>query len=79
MRAVRHHRRTRTGAGGSCSQPLPHAIVAAKGGAALIIDYGHEQPGFGDTLQAVKRHRRHDALDEPGNADLTAHVDFFAH
>ena len=52
--------------------------VAAEGGAALIIDYGHEQPGFGDTLQAMKRHRRHDALDEPGSADLTAHVDFSA-
>ena len=52
--------------------------IAAEGGAALIIDYGHEQPGFGDTLQAVKQHRRHDALDEPGTADLTAHVDFSA-
>ena len=52
--------------------------IAAEGGAALIIDYGHEQPGFGDTLQAMKRHSRHDALDEPGNADLTAHVDFSA-
>ena len=52
--------------------------VAAEGGAALIIDYGHEQPGFGDTLQAMKRHSRHDALDEPGSADLTAHVDFSA-
>ena len=50
--------------------------VTAEGGAALIIDYGPEQPGFGDTLQAMKRHRRRDALDEPGTADLTAHVDF---
>ena len=52
--------------------------IAVEGGAALIVDYGHEQPGFGDTLQAVKRHSRHDALDDPGNADLTAHVDFSA-
>ena len=52
--------------------------IAAEGGAALIVDYGPERPGFGDTLQAMKRHRRHDALDEPGNADLTAHVDFSA-
>ena len=50
--------------------------ITADGGAALIIDYGHEQPGFGDTLQALKYHRRHDALDDPGTADLTAHVDF---
>ena len=52
--------------------------VSAEGGSALIIDYGPERPGFGDTLQAMKRHRRHDALDEPGSADLTAHVDFSA-
>ena len=52
--------------------------ITADGGAALIIDYGHERPGFGDTLQAAKRHRRYDALDEPGTADLTAHVDFSA-
>ena len=52
--------------------------VTAESGAALVIDYGPERPGFGDTLQAMKRHRRHDALDEPGNADLTAHVDFSA-
>ena len=50
--------------------------ITAESGAALIIDYGHEQPGFGDTLQALKYHRRHDALDDPGTADLTAHVDF---
>ena len=50
--------------------------VATDGGAALIIDYGYEQTGPGDTLQAMRRHRRHDVLDDPGSADLTAHVDF---
>ena len=54
------------------------ARIAAHGGAALIVDYGHTRPGIGDTLQAVKRHRRHDVLDDPGSADLTAHVDFSA-
>ena len=44
--------------------------------AALIIDYGHAEFGFGDTLQAVCRHRFADPLTNPGNADLTAHVDF---
>ena len=44
--------------------------------AALIIDYGHEETGFGDTLQAVRRHRFADALAAPGAADLSAHVDF---
>jgi SAM-dependent MidA family methyltransferase len=47
-------------------------------GAALIIDYGHAQYGLGDTLQAVAGHSFTDPLRAPGNADLTAHVDFEA-
>ena len=47
-------------------------------GAALVIDYGPMESGLGDSLQAVKSHRRHDPLLEPGSADLTAHVDFAA-
>ena len=31
--------------------------LAAQGGAALIVDYGHDRPGTGDTLQAVSRPR----------------------
>ena len=50
--------------------------VLRVGGAALIIDYGHNQSGVGDTLQAVKSHSYVDVLDTPGEADLTAHVDF---
>jgi SAM-dependent MidA family methyltransferase len=52
--------------------------VSREGGAALVIDYGHVESGFGDTLQAVKEHRFADPLAEPGEADLTAHVDFAA-
>ena len=48
------------------------------GGAALIIDYGHKQSSFGETLQAVRRHGYHPTLESPGEADLTAHVDFAA-
>ena len=33
---------------------------------------------LGDTLQAVQNHRPVSALDTPGEADLTAHVDFAA-
>ncbi len=44
--------------------------------AALIIDYGHTKSGTGDTLQAVRSHRFVEPLDSPGEADLTAHVDF---
>ena len=47
-------------------------------GAALIIDYGHAHSGLGDTLQAVARHAFTDPLRAPGQADLTAHVDFEA-
>jgi NADH dehydrogenase [ubiquinone] 1 alpha subcomplex assembly factor 7 len=47
-------------------------------GAALVIDYGPKQSGLGDSLQALKEHRYHDPLIEPGCADLTAHVDFAA-
>ena len=54
------------------------ARIAAQGGAALIIDYGAPASGTGDTLQAVHRHRKVDPLDAPGEADLTAHVDFAA-
>lgn len=50
--------------------------VAAKGGAALIVDYGHARSAVGDTLQAVRAHRYHDVLADPGEADITAHVDF---
>jgi NADH dehydrogenase [ubiquinone] 1 alpha subcomplex assembly factor 7 len=48
------------------------------GGAALVIDYGYDGEPAGTTLQAVRRHRPHDFLDDPGAADLTAHVDFAA-
>jgi NADH dehydrogenase [ubiquinone] 1 alpha subcomplex assembly factor 7 len=44
--------------------------------AALFIDYGHEQSGLGDTLQAIHRHKYADPLAAPGETDLTAHVDF---
>ena len=45
-------------------------------GAALFIDYGYLKPAIGDTLQAVKNHKYHEPLADPGNVDLTAHVDF---
>lgn len=51
------------------------ARLAAQGGLALAIDYGHAG-GHGDTLQALKAHRFADPLADPGAADLTAHVDF---
>lgn len=52
--------------------------ISAQGGAALIVDYGHDRPGRGDTLQAVFRHAYADPFEAPGERDLTAHVDFSA-
>ncbi len=52
--------------------------LAAGGGCGLFFDYGHLRPGFGDTLQAVRRHRPEDVLANPGEADVTTHVDFAA-
>jgi SAM-dependent MidA family methyltransferase len=52
--------------------------TAAFGGAGLVVDYGHVQTAFGDTWQAVRRHKPVDPLENPGEADLTAHVDFEA-
>ena len=52
--------------------------LARHGGAALVIDYGYARGEQGDTLQAVRGHVSADSLADPGEADLTAHVDFVA-
>ena len=50
--------------------------IARQGGAAILIDYGYEGPALGDTLQAVKAHQFADPFADPGEVDLTTHVDF---
>ena len=50
--------------------------VSRQGGAGLLIDYGRAEPGFGDTLQALKGHEKLGPLSTPGEADLTVHADF---
>ncbi|WP_374525264.1 class I SAM-dependent methyltransferase [Sphingopyxis sp.] len=52
--------------------------LARQGGAMLAIDYGYAGPAAGDTLQAIRAHRFADVFTDPGEADLTAHVDFTA-
>lgn len=54
------------------------ALIATRGGAGLLIDYGRETAGFGDTLQALRRHQKHGPLAHPGLDDLTIHADFLA-
>ena len=51
--------------------------IAARGGAALIVDYG-DWRSLGDTFQALQAHEPVDPFATPGAADLTAHVDFEA-
>jgi len=62
-----------------------HGVVAAlaarlarEGGAALFLDYGPERSAPGESLQAIRAGRQADPLEAPGEADLTAHVDFAA-
>jgi len=47
-----------------------------QGGAALVIDYGHMELRSGATVQALKSHQHVDIFAHPGEADITAHVDF---
>src|SRR3954467_11638656 len=52
--------------------------VREQDGAALIIDYGHLRSEAGAPFQAIARHSFTDPLKNPGQADVTAHVDFQA-
>jgi SAM-dependent MidA family methyltransferase len=61
--------------GEALMEEIAHGI-ARRGGGAIVIDYGYDQPGFGETLQAVARHRFAGVLADPGASDLSAHVDF---
>lgn len=54
------------------------ARLAGAPGAALFIDYGPARSDFGDSLQALRQGQPADPLAAPGEADLTAHVDFQA-
>jgi SAM-dependent MidA family methyltransferase len=47
-----------------------------QGGAALVFDYGHLELRSGATVQALKAHKKVDIFAHPGEADITAHVDF---
>ncbi len=75
----------RTGPQGATIETSPAAVAVMteiarrlkeQGGAALIIDYGHKELASGTTLQALKAHKKVDVFEHPGEADITAHVDF---
>lgn len=51
--------------------------IAKWGGVGVIIDYGTDKEDyFGDSLQAISHHKFHPIFENPGAADLTAHVRF---
>ena len=52
------------------------ARIVRQGGALLVVDYGHSETRLGETLQAMRDHAYVDALESPGEADLTTHIDF---
>jgi len=54
------------------------ARLAQHGGAALFLDYGYAEPAFGGSLQALYQGQYADPFEKPGQADLTAHVNFSA-
>lgn len=54
------------------------ARLCQSGGAAVFIDYGHSATGLGETLQAVRNHEYAELFLDPGQQDLTAHVNFAA-
>lgn len=53
-------------------------VLARQQGCGLIIDYGYKISQYGDSLQAIKKHKYQNLLDCPGQQDITAHVDFQA-
>ena len=52
--------------------------LVRNGGVAIVIDYGHARTAPGETLQAVRGHKFAPLLANPGEQDLTSHVDFEA-
>ncbi len=50
--------------------------IKENGGCALFIDYGYEKPTYKSTLNAILNHNIVEILDNVGNIDLSAHVDF---
>ncbi|KLN62240.1 hypothetical protein WH96_01575 [Kiloniella spongiae] len=50
--------------------------ITQYGGVALFVDYGWGTPTAKPSLQAIRNHKKHNVLLEPGTADLSAFVDF---
>ncbi|MBL8639122.1 MAG: SAM-dependent methyltransferase [Alphaproteobacteria bacterium] len=57
-----------------CDQILQ--ILKSHSGSALFIDYGYEKFEFGDSLQAIYKHKYSNILENQGVSDITSHVNF---
>lgn len=75
----------KAGPEGSIAEVCPAALsivgdiaerLNIRGGAALAVDYGYRKSAAGDTFQALQNHEYCDPFSSPGEADLTAHVNF---
>ncbi|WP_353287511.1 class I SAM-dependent methyltransferase [Wolbachia endosymbiont (group B) of Gerris lacustris] len=52
--------------------------IVNNGGAALIIDYSYIYPSYKSTLQSIRQHKYTNFLENVGNSDITALVNFQA-
>ncbi|MCL2505558.1 MAG: SAM-dependent methyltransferase [Alphaproteobacteria bacterium] len=50
--------------------------IAQRKGAMLVVDYGYSSEINYSTLQAVSKHKRASIFDNPGETDISYHVDF---
>ena len=76
-------RRAGSGEDGDMAEVSPAATgmaatLAARSGYGIAIDYGYVEPPRQPTVQAVSAHAPVDPLSRPGEADMSAHVDFAA-
>ena len=46
------------------------------GGGLLILDYGYIKQKNQNTLQSVRRHKYSNIFSDPGNADITSHINY---
>lgn len=51
-------------------------ILKSYTGAALFIDYGYEKFEFGDSLQAIYKHKYSNIFQNQGVSDITSHINF---
>jgi len=51
-------------------------LIKRYGGGLLSFDYGYIKNKNENTLQAIRRHQRVNIFSDPGNADITSHINY---